>query len=510
MAPDRTPVHEATSPPGEAGRWLWVTLLVAASLIPLFAGWQIDARYPGDDPLITLTYAKNLAAGNGFVFNQPPPVLGTTSPLLALAVAAATVVTTLEPTAVAQGLGVVCWLGLVWVFWVFRGTFGLPPAAACLIGALLAVRGWPEHLSMEAYLFALLSVLAAAAVSGGRPLLAGTVAGALFLVRGEGLLFAGLLAAFVLAEDLAARRRGEARPSGLPRYLGGVAAVFVAWTAYAMPTFGGILPNTLSAKVAQVESGLWAPFAVRFATEWLPGWAAGVKPWFVDPMFVLTALGAVLIAWRFHRLAVFVLWGGAYSLAYHLLGVPGYPWYRLPVEFVLTVCAGVGLGALVGAAWRRDARGRARHVVIVGAVVLALAGLAWPTVRFISAWSPDDRDLAYSRLAQWFRANADPAERVAYFEVGYLGYGTDLGVLDLVGLVSPSTTAAVASGDFGRGFWLERPEYLVQLEGSGFTNAIVRRPEFAREYRAVAAPARVGDRRLIVHRRLESSAGSLP
>jgi hypothetical protein len=478
-----------------------ILLLVAATLVPLYAGLAIDARYPGDDPLITLTYAKNLARGDGFVFNHEPATLGTTSPALALVCAAGTVLSPLEPAAVAQLIGVASWIGLIWVFWLFAETLGLSRPTAAVIGALMAARGWPEHLSMEAVPFALLAVLIVASVAGGRPLIGGLLAGLLFLVRGEGLLFAGILGGMMALEEMSHRRDADAPPSGLPRYVGGIAVVVTLWAVYAMPTFGSVLPNTLSAKIAQVESGLWAPFASRLAGEWLPGWTAGLRPWFVDPLVVLAVIGAALIAWRLPRMAVFVLWGGAFALAYHLLGVPGYPWYRIPVEWTLLLCAGVGLGAAAESAAGADLERTGRRRLVWAVTVVALTVLAVPTVQRIRDWQPTARDLAYARLTSWLEEEADPSDRVAFFEVGSLGYATDLGVLDQVGLVSPQVTPMVASGDFGSGFWLVRPEYFVELEGSGFSGAVTRNPEFRVRYERVAVVAELEGRRLSVYRR---------
>jgi hypothetical protein len=495
-----TAIAEVSEAPARRRFGLEILLLVAATLVPLYAGLSIDARYPGDDPLITLTYAKNLARGDGFVFNHQPPTLGTTSPALALACAAGTVLTPLEPTDVAQLIGVACWIGLVWVFWLFAEALGLSRPTAAVIGALMAARGWPEHLSMEAVPFALLAVLAVVAAASGRPLVGGLLTGLLFLVRGEGLLFAGILSVAMVAEEWTRRRDTDRPPSALPRYLAGVAAVVVLWTAYAMPTFGAILPNTLSAKIAQVESGLWAPFASRLVAEWIPSWTAGLQPWFVDPLVVLAVIGAMLIAWRLPRMAVLVLWGGAYAGAYHLLGVPGYPWYRIPVEWALLICAGVGLGIAAEAAVGSDPKRRARRWAVAAVTVVALVLLAVPTVRRIHGWQPTDRDLAYGRLTAWLNDHAAPSERVAFFEVGILGYATDLGVLDQIGLVSPELTPNVVHGDFGTGVWLQRPEYFVELEGSGFSGAVTRYPGFAEAYEPVAVVARLGGKRLIVYR----------
>ena len=79
------------SQPIRARQWICVVMLVLASFFPLWAAhhcWQ----FLNDDSYITLTYAKSIAVGRGFVFNSPPPTLGTTTPLYAVAIAALSVV----------------------------------------------------------------------------------------------------------------------------------------------------------------------------------------------------------------------------------------------------------------------------------------------------------------------------------------------------------------------------------------------------------------------------------
>ena len=100
-------------------------VLAAASLFPFFAAYR-HVEYLNDDSYITLTYAKNLAAGRGFVFNHPPATQGTTTPLFTLMVAGlALVLPQTEAAALAVFLGAVCWVGIAWTFFLFRKEWGL-------------------------------------------------------------------------------------------------------------------------------------------------------------------------------------------------------------------------------------------------------------------------------------------------------------------------------------------------------------------------------------------------
>ncbi len=465
-------------------------ILLLCSLIPVAAAIRLDHGLLGDDPLITLTYAKNIAAGNGFIFNHGVPVLGTTTPLFALFVAAfMALLPGVAGTAIAVWTTALCWIGTIWSFYFFREAFGISTATSVWIGAVIAANGWVGHLGMEAYPFALLSVATAGAVYGRRFLLAGLLGGLLFLTRGEGILFFGLVA---LAGWWSHSRRKPENPASLfsspPVAMAlGFLIPLGLWSAYATLTFGNIFPNTLAAKIAQVESGLWPAFQTRLVADWIPHWALG--PSLGSPLlnifYVLVAAGLVRAATRCPRLLVFPAWALVYISGYMLLGVPGYPWYRLPIEFVLLVCVALGLEALTELAGARHEVAWRRRVAWVPGLAI-VAAISLTSIDAIRHPPVHEKDRAYRELAHWFAENGRPGERVAYHEIGYLGYYTDLGIVDLVGLVTPEITPRVAVRDFVSGFWEMEPDYLVSLENSAFILPILRNPEFGRGYRKVA------------------------
>ena len=125
---------------------------------------------------------------------------------------------------------------------------------------------------------------------------------------------------------------------------------------------------------------------------------------------------------------------------------------------------------------------RAVIVALFAIVVLALGA----SLEDIRRPPVHDKDRAYLKMAEWFDAHGAAGERIAYMEIGYLGYYTDLGVVDLVGLVTPEITSRVAARDFTSGFWELEPEYLVSLERSRFILPILDNPEFALRYERVA------------------------
>ncbi len=424
---------------------LWA--LIAATLLVAWAALLGARGMPSDDALITLTFAKNLARGAGFVYNHPPPVLGTTTPLFALFVAALSWVTPLTPVTSAIILSALAWAGLPWLFFAFRRDLGLSDWQVASIAVLLVAGPFAHHLAMEASLFAFLLVLATALVWRGRPLAAGVAIGLLFLTRGEGVLLLPVLIAVVLIEDRRRRREGVARPprSEAVALTAGFAAPVLLWTAYALPTFGEILPNTLAAKIAQGSTGLWRPFAPVLFGEWLPHWGSGLRLGGLAAANLWVAgvlLGLAVMVWNRRRLLPLVVWGAAYVVGYSLLGVPAYPWYGVPVHFLLSLAFGVGLGAILDLLARRGRRPLATGlaVVLLGLVVIRLGT---PLARSLASPAVTDRHLAYRRLASWLADHAGPDASVAYHESVVLdGYeGRTLTVFAGLGGRRPSSPA---------------------------------------------------------------------
>lgn len=164
-----------------------IMLLTLVSFFPLVTAY----RYPvflNDDSYITLTYAKNLVNGNGFVFNHPPAVLGTTTPLFTILVAGLTWITRVDIVVIAVFLSSFCWLGIGWIFFFFRKEWQLTNWQVCTLALVLIGSGWIGFLGMESYLFAFLLVLSISLSLGELYWLAGFTTGLLFLTRGEGIL----------------------------------------------------------------------------------------------------------------------------------------------------------------------------------------------------------------------------------------------------------------------------------------------------------------------------------
>lgn len=419
-----------------------------------------------DDAFITFTYAKNLANGNGFVYNAPPATFGTTTPLwtLVLTVAAKFAGTAAIPTA-ALWLSGLCWAGIAWVLFLARRLLQLSAPAAGLM-ALLLCTATQVNLGMEQALFQFLLMLLLVTTLAGRWAGAGVFAGLLFLTRGEGALAAFLAGVYAL---YVGRREGVPLRPAL-RLCAGFAVPVLPWLAYAALLFGTILPHTLGAKTAQLQLAGYESFTdalIRaLATEW-PNEASAILRLvhFVWP-FLLLGLGA--LAYRRSPLLGLVAWTVLYAAAYAALRVADFFWYETPVYWTWLVCLAAGMTAAIR--WASGLRRRAPRLLATGYLALIVVVIVGVRAGFALATAgerPDMHAEIYLPAATWLREHAAPGERVALAEVGYLGFYTELPIIDQFGLVTPAAQRFLGGENLRAFLQAFQPNYYLAAQASG-------------------------------------------
>ena len=461
-------------------RFLWLAVLIVVSPWPVaVAVYRSDNL--NDDTYITLTYARNLAEGSGFVYNHGGPSLGTTTPLWALLCAAAGKAAPGSDLAdLAVGLSAACWIAAAWLFYLGRRVWRIDTPLSVILASTILIGGW-QTLGTEFYLFELLLVSALLAACANRPGVSGLLCGLLFLTRGEGI----LLVPCLLVYPVLAGARPWHDPGVFVRFAARLSAGFIAvllpWCGYAWFTFGGILPDTLDAKMAQ------GTFQARFA-EMLVPWALAWwhRSW-LWPLTVtywaLAFAGAYRIVRHDRRLAVFLLWIAAYVAGYAILGVAAYYWYQYPIYFVWMLLVGTGMYMA-----SRGVRGltflpaRVRCAVAPALVAILLAAQLHPAslVRYEGDW----RAPMYRDAATWLNDHAPSGASVGAAEVGYLGYFTRLAVVDLFGLTTPDTLPFAARQDFAGAIVEHLPDFYLSC-GYSQDLPVIESEEFQRRYHIV-------------------------
>jgi arabinofuranosyltransferase len=472
------------------GPFLVPLLLLVIARVVAWAALPLAA----EDAFITFRYARNLAAGNGLVYNPGEKVMGFTSMPWALW-STLGILTVKNPVLWARATNLIAdAITLLVMGQLMRRHVGVATAASfTTFFAGLAYFAAVSASGMESSVFLMWIVLAAALLER-RHITAGAALAMVAWTRPEGLAAAAVLALIASWRDRL------------------VAAVLlaVAW-AGTWAFYGTIVPQSLLTK-AQVY-GNQGPWIGRHWWEWLSPAPTGRWPTVGDTnlLVVITVVSAPALVVGLRELvriwktglaaaigAALVVW-----LGYAILGVTYFWWYLAVPLGGIAAAAAVGLPRIV--------RGAGIYI----ALALWLIG-GWSVARHLYLGRMTG-EFAFVRVAQFLEVNSQPGESVLLEPIGVIGFSVPLRVIDEVGLVSPK----VAERRLGGPGWYhdvvvsESPDWLVlrafvARTGAGFAgagmlfrNKVERDSLFARYVRAYPEPGKEpGDQDLVVLRRV--------
>ena len=420
---------------------------------------------PLDDAYITYQYARQIARGLPYRYNDSdPPTTGMTSPLFGFLLAGAYRLGFTGERLVAFSIALgVLWLALsAWLTGRLASRL-LPPErygpwwprlAALLVLASGSVQ-WSCFNGMETGLFIVLTLAALDAFLAptSHPAHCALWAGLAGWTRPEGLILSGSMW-FVATWMRKERGQGQALPL--------LAAVGV-----------GLLPNLLnvwltgSPSAAGLQAKSWLLNVPAYPLEIarsilhsyrkiLPGLFIGWQP--SIPGFVPWGLfPAAVLGWfalarrkRWPPLILTLAWFflGTLSTATLITATWHVGRYQVPFVPLLIVCALVGLAFL----WQRrtfvERQGPGLRQVpalslLAGVATLALLGgtfYAWPW--FLERYRRAVWTVAHQQLpiADWLRTNLPPGTRVGVHDVGSLRYIGQRPTYDLIGLTTAGAT----------------------------------------------------------------------
>jgi hypothetical protein len=411
------------------------------------------APWPVDDAYITFRYARNLAHGLGLVYNPGQAVLGTSTPLFALALALLARVTGIDLPWAALALNAVADAVTAMVLYGLARRLGLPEwtAVLCSLTWILYPLGTRYALGgMETPLASVLMLAALALAVSGHPAWAMASAGFALLTRPDAIAVAFVIA---VAETFRARRPPW-RAMLIPL------AIVLPWLIVATTWYGNPLPQSLRAKSGAVYvaapaenarqilynvGGLMLAGPARLAAKGLTVYRPSGQRWF--PIAVAVALLIVWVIGAMRAVRADRRWAALFALpvlvcgTYAIFGLRGNliaEWYLVPLApiFFLGIFAGLESGA------RRLPSGVSTAAVVVAASILVgaqlsglgsggLAGALVPKV----VWT--EREDLYRDAAERLRPLLKSGDVVAATEIGALGYYCECLILDTVGLVSP-------------------------------------------------------------------------
>lgn len=437
-----------------------LVLLISSAIV---IGPTISYSY--DDAYITYRYAYNLATGSGFVYQPGEVQLATTAPLFAIFLGIIAIpFPHLIPILSGWISGVSLFaIGLaIFVYSRRRGQnlVGLIAGVSLILSPLLMEMFGGEVIPM----FALI-LWAYVKYDEGKFFLTGLLFGLAVGFRGDAI----LPMALVSAHSLISRKR-------IPwRLLIGFAIPFGSWSLYAFSRYGTILPNTLGAKVAQGQSGLWQSlaqgslrvFRLYLGENLFTGPAA--HPIFRIYLFLIIP-GVIVVFKRSRYWLLPLTAAGLQLIGYVALGVPFYHWYLAPGLFGAAVLFGSIVGyipQIFSAIVKKLAPSLSPNLSRVG--ILVVLGIVLP-VFIEGAKFPLRKGLAihnsypavpYRAVGEWLAQNSPEDSTVGYVEIGYIGYYSERRIVDPLGLVTEDAVDHVRMKDIAWAYRDKLPNYLV-------------------------------------------------
>ncbi|MDE2125090.1 MAG: hypothetical protein KGJ62_00690 [Armatimonadetes bacterium] len=406
--------------------WSTLAVILLLALIARLALWR-TAHAAEEDFFITLRYAANIAHGHGFVYNRGERVLGATTPLYTLFLAAVIRVG-LNPLMAARAAGITGDLLAAAGAFAFCRACGHPRAglaAAALCAAAPINLVWATK-GMEVGLVAASAVWCWAWWLQGRSTLAWFAAAITVLLRIDGFALAIVLAGATLAHQRRLPLKGLAL----------FAVCVLPWTLYATAFFGSPMPVSVHAKLTVYawHAASRFPWLGRFLFEMLHNpldlaVAAGVVAW------ALFGTGAVIRSRSFR--AEPELWPGVWLLLYYgamaLSKVFLFGWYFVPPSPVWYCLSALGYARMI-----QRFKPPVRIPTWAPAPLCALLlGVTLPRAAATLIVAQRAERQVRIPIGIWLRAHAAPADTVMLEPIGYIGWYSHLRVLDTVGIVSP-------------------------------------------------------------------------
>jgi hypothetical protein len=466
--------------------------------------WLRDLKF--DDAWIHFRYARNLAQGKGFVYNDGERVLGSGG--IAWNLILALLARATGPDTLSSGVSIMNFAALVGCTAILYRALRVlvPPWVGLTITGFLLAQGPLLVCSiggMETTLLCLLYFATFLALLHERYVLAALAAGAAVCFRVESI---ALLGATLLA-GLLYRRRSI----GAILVAGAVLPALASLWAWAY--FGSPLANsTLAKKIVYVVPPLAAlgncvdfllavfPFDRLVPLPQHPALAhwVGTVTW-----MALIELGYFFLRKRSPPASLIVLQVPGALAFYGVTNPQVFRWYTCTFIPLATLLAMLGMLAIVQTVPGLRTRPWGSFVVLLAVISFMPLRLTWwpfvppDDVRF-SIWLPNAREHArtyqYVRIARWLNERSKPTDRVCISEIGAFGYHYRGPILDALGLVSPEVLpyhplpeALRPNGLIGaipprvvRDFL---PEFVVSLDV--FAGAVFADPWFNEHYRLI-------------------------
>jgi hypothetical protein len=457
----------------------------------------INGPHPSDDAFTTLHYAKNIVDNNGFVFNPSEQVLGTTTPLYTLVLAALYLPFRIELPWLALLVNCVADCATIFILIQLlrklgvQNRWGIEYVAPLIFAIDVQSTSWCVD-CMETSFFSFLLIATFYFTVGGKYKVGAIFASLCLFCRPEGLLIVALflIAAWLLQKKLP-------WPEELI-----VLAVILPWWIFATLYFGSPVPQSLQAKSTltynsgNVYSGLRyfnmligdyrydlnLTEEVKYPNPTIYYVELALK-YLVTACFAGFGLLGAWTLWKLNRvllsftLAFILLYNGAYLFAIVFKHLRMFAWYLEPLTPWYLVLIGIGFTqAFAFLQERRGLQDKTKAKILLNSSLLVGFLLLFLTNQLQAYNWGRSREVSrgyFQSAASILAPYVKPSDTILAPEIGELGYYSKARIFDSSALISPEAATYYQPPINDQTFTKAtlnmisalKPEYIVSLQG---------------------------------------------
>lgn len=399
-----------------------------------------------DDAYIFYSYAKNIAEGNGYVFNIGEKINATTSPLYTLILAVLYVLIKPFASESLHVIGII--ISVISILVILLSMKKILSDSRLYQYFSLIFLSLPLlkfGFGMETFLNLALIVLTVYLFISNRLIIASIIAGLSVLARLDSILFVCVLFLYYVIKY-----------KKIPPLI--VIFVFILtnlpWFVFSYLYFDSFLPTTIGVKLSQNQFDMHGTGLI-----FIKGFFSVLPGRLISAIILLTGL-IFSIVYLFRKkinitantgIMIILIWSLLLFIVYgFILNAPYYQWYYTPFALSLSVLFSYTLHNL----FNKDHH---QKLIIILLFIIALIN---PLKTYFEGFNPKYTN--YYSAASWLNENIPDSSVLGVDEIGILGYYYRKGrIIDALGLVTPEVVPHLSKKEFTWYIEIFSPNYIV-------------------------------------------------
>lgn len=418
-------------------------IYIAIILALFFAGYYF---FRLDDTFIFYKYAKNIAEGNGYVFNPGEKINATTSPLytLILALLYWIIKPIYSDSFVILG-NLISIISIVLILYSMKKIFNNDSNFYLFTSIFLALPLLKFGFGMETFLNLALIAYSVNLYIKEKFVLASLFAGFSVLARFDSVLFAGIIFLYYIFDK---------RKLPSVRMTVAFLVAVIPWFTFSKIYFNTFLPTTIDAKLSQQHLGLFGSGFIFLtnSTRVIPGGYITIASILFSILFSLIFLYKKKIyIFRNKGISILLLWSASLFVTYaFIINAPPYQWYYTPFAVPVSILLAITISTMIK-------KGSVLKAIFI---ILFVFSCVLPIKNIIEGFSP--KYLNFINAVTWLNNNARQNSIVAVDDIGILGYYYNKGKLvDALGLINPEVSSHLKDLDFDWFLNYYKPQFVV-------------------------------------------------